>query len=417
MGRAAARTIWLTTAIAVLTVTIPGCVELPRPPLLSAESRTSIRHLLVEARFTGDAGAAKTPVKGSGAGAGAGALQGAGGMLLGGLGTGDITGLALGVVLAPVGLVVGAAVGAASARSAAEVEAAQAALAAALAVQPAEALRSRVAALLASKAGIAVADGGDTSDETVGGSDEAAGTPGVLELDVTSFRVATSGAIDPDVSIAIKVTGRLWRPGDGAFIYLREWVYPSEERPYFELAADGATGMRRLLEAAFGTIAEKIVGDLFIAPTPPEERFGIGVATAVFSVALDGESSLIELDHSCRYGLWAGLSLAGEAAEISPAARNAFRVVEPGTHKVGVRCVPEAIEAATPGPLLCGRVDMRVFPGLDYRIILPEPGRVAALSARTGEAVADGATWAGDTGMFVKEPCKEPEDGTSTEAG
>ncbi|MEX2649472.1 MAG: hypothetical protein WD673_10710 [Alphaproteobacteria bacterium] len=310
-------------------------------------------------------------------------------------------------------------IGAASARSAEEVEAAQSALSAALAAaHPAEALRTRVAALLASDAGVVVTDSDDTSEGNVGGTDDLAGAPGVLDLAVDTFRVATVGTIDPDLSVAIGVTARLWRPGDGAFIYLRRWSYESEERAYFELSADGAAGMRRLLDAASDTIAKKIVEDLFVSLAPPEERFAKGLAGAVFAVALDGESSLIELDPSClfrRYSYPGGLSLAGEAADGSSPAHQGFLVVEPETYKVGVLCVPEAVESSTPGPPLCGHLQMNVLPGKDYRIILPEPGRVTALDARTGAVVADGVTWQADAGWFVQVPCKQPADGTSTE--
>jgi len=86
----------------------------------------------------------------------------------------------------------------------------------------------------------------------------------VLEIEVSGPTFASHGKLNPDVTLFVAPRARLRRVGDHASLYEGRWLYRGYERPYFDLAADDAALLRTDVDAAAGSLADKIRVDLFV---------------------------------------------------------------------------------------------------------------------------------------------------------
>ena len=86
----------------------------------------------------------------------------------------------------------------------------------------------------------------------------------VLEIEVSGPTFASHGKLNPDVTLFVAARARLRRVGDHASLYEGRWLYRGYERPYFDLAADDAALLRTDVDAAAGSLADKIRVDLFV---------------------------------------------------------------------------------------------------------------------------------------------------------
>ena len=108
----------------------------------------------------------------------------------------------------------------------------------------------------------------DATDDGLGGHGRRSGV--ILDVSLFDFELRAEGRIEPDVTLAMKVTARVIPAAGGGELYWRNCGYESVERDYFELAADNAAAFRAEIEKAYRVLAEKMVDDLFVSTTPEE---------------------------------------------------------------------------------------------------------------------------------------------------
>ncbi|MCB1992523.1 MAG: hypothetical protein H6852_07685 [Geminicoccaceae bacterium] len=170
-----------------------------------------------------------------------------------------------GVVLAPVGAVVGAGIGAGTAEPDAAAQAAHDSLVRAVEQTRLDRdFRERLVAAAEDVAGRTLFDCGalDVPAACIEASPEPIGQ--VLSVRVGTPHFELWGGDDPMAALFLTANAAVFAPDHARPIYERTWVYRGDDHGYFEMAAGGATLLRRELAMAVDRLSAKIVSDLMI---------------------------------------------------------------------------------------------------------------------------------------------------------
>lgn len=183
--------------------------------------------------------------------------------------------LASAIALASGGALLGGLAGAERAEPAATVDEAEAALKTALVtLKVQEAMRDRVLRLARNQTRrrfILLSEQGPTAlDEKVSYQSLAsAGVDSALEVSVVSFGLEGRWSINPEVALFMTLRTRLVRVGDGTLIYEATFEHKGEARTFAEWAANNAQPFRDALEAAYQSLAQRVVWELFLRKGDP----------------------------------------------------------------------------------------------------------------------------------------------------
>lgn len=239
---------------------------LPPPPSEAAREKFGTIGV-ASARFLPKAEMCKP--MGKGAGAAAGALEGAGGMIEGGLLSNDPYGLLLGVALAPVGVVVGSVVGAVKGVSSKHVKEAEDAINKAISELKIQAtMKDYVLRAAQQKTEYHFVDldaqGPETPERKIDYNFLATkGINTVLEITVPAFGLIGKG-INPPLAFFMILQTRLVRTTDGSVLYEQKLQYIRGQRTFTNWTANNAKPFKDEFHYCYQSLAEKVVEEVFL---------------------------------------------------------------------------------------------------------------------------------------------------------
>jgi hypothetical protein len=270
--------LWHYLAIVLLSVAllvVPfGCAHGPQvqaPPLPKFTAAELGTITVVSACFEPEFKCPHKPMT-KGKAAGVGALEGFLGSILGGAMSGNALGAALGIVISPVVAAGGAIYGAIEGETKKTIEKTEGTLNHCLtALRTQEVMQDRVLSLGREMARYTFVEpeqcGPNVLDEeTTYDSSNGKGIDTTLEITVRKCGLwREKDAIDPPLSLFMTVSIRLIRVKDDVVLSTRTFRYESrEKRKFVKWAKNDAQPFREELDRCFGSLAERIVADLFI---------------------------------------------------------------------------------------------------------------------------------------------------------
>jgi hypothetical protein len=261
------------TSVALLIVPF-GCAHRPQvkaPPLPKFTEAEVGTVAVVSACFEPEFKCPHKPLT-KGKAAGVGALGGFLGSILGGAMSGNALGAALGIVISPAVAAGGAIYGAIEGETSKTIKKTEDTLNHCFtALRPQEVIQERVLSLARkrSRCTFVVPDqcGPNVLDEeTTYDSFSGKGIDTVLEISVRKFGLwREKDAIDPPLSLFMTVSTRLIRIKDNTVLSNRTFRYQSmEKRKFIKWAKKDAQPLREELDRCLGSLAERIVAELFI---------------------------------------------------------------------------------------------------------------------------------------------------------
>ena len=270
--------LWHHLAIVLLSVALQivpfGCVHRPQvkvPPLSKFTETELGRVAVVSACFEPEFKCPHKPLT-KGKAAGAGALEGISASISAGAMTNSLGGLALGIALSPVFAAGGAIYGAIEGETTKTIRKTEGTLNHCLnGLRTQEVMQERVLSLAREMARYTFVEpeqcGPNALDEEISyDSLKGNGVDTIFEISVRKFGLwREKDAIDPPLSLFMTVSIRLIRVNEDTVLSDRTFRYESrEKRKFIKWAKNGGQPFRDELDRCFGSLAERIVADLFV---------------------------------------------------------------------------------------------------------------------------------------------------------